>query len=227
MIIMIKCNKRLTILLALLALPIFLFTGCLKEGNDTIVLPLPYGKIPYDVIPEHIQDSMTMEGFVIHEGVEPPMIEGCYVASPMDLRYASDNYNNPNFRYLYMYFAGQQLRGKIDYAQVQYDTIFLDELLFDEAMGEAWRAHVIGEGKDFSMYCIQTISPDTTWWCKTASVVSGTMTANGIKDCQYAEYIIDRGGDVSRLPEPGTFRIWDDGDKLAMPFICDTSDSNK
>ena len=48
---MIKCNKYLRILMALVVLPVFMFTGCLKEGEDTIVLPLPYGKFPYDVIP--------------------------------------------------------------------------------------------------------------------------------------------------------------------------------
>ncbi|MBO4599502.1 MAG: hypothetical protein J5641_02055 [Bacteroidales bacterium] len=220
---MTKSNKHLAILLGLFVLPVLMFTGCLKEGDETIVLPLPNGKIPYDVIPERIQDSLTEHGFVIHEGVYPPKIEGKYVASPMDQEYASDNYYNPNFRYLYMAFAGQQRRGKINYSQVQNDTIILNEQQFTAAVGDASRAQVIGENDNFTMYCIQEIRPDDdSWWCKTASVVSGTFTKAGIKDCQYAEYIIDRGGDVSRLSEVGTYRIWNDGDKLASPIFNPT-----
>ena len=213
------CPKHLRLLLALLALPVFLFTSCLKEGEDTIVLPLPYGKIPYDVIPEHIQDSLTAHGFVIYEGVTPPHIEGKYVASPMDMQYASDNYFNPNFRYLYMAFSGQHRRGKINYSQVQHDTIFLNEQQFLDAVGDASRAHVIGEGDNFTMYCIQRITPpDSSWSCETASVVSGTSTKAGIKNCQYAQYLIKAEGDLERIPEIGTYRIWNDGDNLAIVF---------
>ena len=212
---MIRRNKHLSIVLGLLVLPVFLFSGCLKEGDDTIVLPIPNGKIPYDVIPEHIQDSLTAHGFAIFEGVYPPTIEGKYVAQPMDLQYASDWYVNPNFRQLYMVFAGQRMRGQIDYQQSQEDTIFYNEAMHNVVNGQAIRAKVIGKDSNFTMYCVQTISPDETWWCKTASVVSGTLTKAGIKDCQYAEYIIDRGGDVSRLSEVGTYRYWNDGNQLA------------
>lgn len=215
---MTKCTKHLSILMGLFALSVFLFTGCLKEGDETIVLPFPIEKIPYDVIPEHIQDSLTRHGFVINEGATPPKVEGIFVASPMDLQIASDNYVNPNFRYLYMAFSGQHLRGKINYRQVQYDTIFLNEEQLDEVMGDASMAQVIGtkDNNKFTMYCIQTIvPPDSSWWCKTASVVSGVLADDGIKNCQYAEYIIDRGGDVSRLSEVGTYRTWNDGDGFA------------
>ena len=216
---MTKSNNHLKILLALMVLPFFIFTGCLKEGDDTIVLPLPYGKIPYDVIPEHIQDSLSAHGFVIHEGVTPPNIEGKYVASPMDMQYASDEYFNPNFRYLYMVFSGQHRRGKINYSQLQHDTIFLNDQQFNDAVGEASRAHVIGEGDDFTMYCIQTIyAQDSSWKCETASVVSGTSTRAGIKDCQYAQYLIKAEGNLERIPELGTYRIWNDGDNLALVF---------
>jgi hypothetical protein len=224
---MAKCNKHLTKLLALLVLPVFIFTGCLKEGDDTIVLPLPNGKIPYDVIPERIQDSLTRYGFVINEGVYPPSnIEGKYVASPMDIQYASDNYHNPNFRYLYMAFAGQQRRGKINYSQVQYDTIFLNEQQFTDAIGDASRAHVIGEDSNFTMYCIQTITIDPNCWCSTASVVSGTLTKAGIKNCQYAEYILDKQDDPNqpRLSEVGTYRIWNDGDGFATKIFTNPSE---
>ena len=223
---MIKCSKYLLVLLGLLIFPILLFTGCLKEGDDTIVLPFPIDKIPYEVIPEHIQDSLTRHGFVIHEGAEPPKIEGIYLASPMELKYASDNYVNPRFRHLYMSFSGQMMRGMINYNQIQFDTIFLNDEQLYEVMGDASEAQVIGTASEnkFTMYCIQTIyPPDSIWWCKTASVVSGVYADDGIKNCQYAQYIIDRGGDVTRLPDPGTYRYWNDGDGFANQVFEDPS----
>ena len=216
---MTKCNKYLRMIWALLALPVFLFTGCLKEGTETIVLPEPYGKIPYDVIPEQIQDELSMRGFIIHEGVNPVTIKGRFVASPMDRGYASDGYFNPNFRDLYMEFAGQRPRGKIDYIQGQSDTIFLDEALINDVIGNAERARVIGEDSNFTMYCIQTIRLDKASWSKTASVVSGTFTKYGIKNFQYAEYIIDKDDEWGRISEVGTYRYWNDGDGLAEKYF--------
>ena len=165
---MTKCTKHLRIILALLALPVFLFTGCLKEGDNTIVLPEPYGKIPYDVIPEQIQDELTMNGFVIHEGVNPVAVKGRFKAEPMNQRFASDGYFNPNFRELYMEFSGQRPRGKVNYIQGQSDTIFLDEAQINDVVGNAERARVIGEDSNFTMYCIQTIQLDKASWSKTA-----------------------------------------------------------
>jgi hypothetical protein len=214
-----KRNKHLLIILALLVLPAFLFTGCLKEGNDTLVLPMPYGKIPYDVIPEQIQDELSLNGFVIHEGVNPITIKGRFKAEPMNQQFASDGYFNPNFRELYMEFSGQRPRGKINYIQGQSDTIFLDEEQINDVIGNAERARVIGEDSNFTMYCIQTIQLDKSSWSKTASVVSGTLTKTGIKDFQYAEYIISKEDEWGRISDVGTFRYWNDGDNLAEKYF--------
>jgi len=216
---MIKSYKRLAILWGLLVFPFFLFTGCLKEGTDTIVLPYPYGKIPYDVIPQHIQDSLIDRGFVINEGVNPPTVKGKFLLSPMDGKYASDGYYNPVFRKLYVGFSGQMPRGKVNYIQGQSDTIFLNESQINDVVGNAERARIIGEDSSFTLYCIQTIQVDKSSWSKTASVVSGTLTKSGIKDCQYAEYIIEKNDESGRISELGTFRYWNDGDGLAEKYV--------
>lgn len=215
---MTKCNKHLRILLALLALPVFLFTGCLKEGDNTIVLPEPYGKIPYDVIPEQIQDQLSLNGFVIHEGVNPTTINGKFRANPMMCMYASDGVQL-DFVELFMEFSGQSLRGKIQYTQGQSDSIFLDEAQINDVIGNAERARVIGEDSNITIYCIQTIKLDKSSWSKTASVVSGTLTKMGIKNFQYAEYIIDKEDEWDRISEVGTFRYWNDGDSLAEKYF--------
>jgi len=206
--------KRLSFLLMALSLPFILFTGCLKEGDDTLVLPTPDGKIPYSVIPEDLQDSLRDHGFVIHEGVTPPSVVGKYIISPMVLQYASDNYQN-NFYDLTMTLAKQYQRGAVSYSESQIDTV----------QGTSTMANVIGSGDDFTMYCYQTVAQtnragDTLYTCATATVVSGTIKPDGIKNCQYSNIILDKWAAndyyAAQIPPVETYRIWNDGDSLAM-----------
>jgi hypothetical protein len=210
---MLKHVKHLLIITGLVVFPLFLFSGCLKEGNDTIVLPLPDGKIPCSVVPEELQDSLRTRGFIIHEGVNPDTINGKFLSSPMDLHYASDNYQEL-FYDLYMTFSGQTRRGIVKYSENQ-------KLNVD---GRSIMANVIGEGKDVTMYCYQNVfecnsQGDTLWRSKTATVVSGTVCEEGIKDCQYAHVVLDTWAaddyHASPLTKPGTYRIWRDGDGMA------------
>ena len=135
---MLKYVKHLLIISGLLSLPILLFSGCMKEGNDTIVLPLPDGKIPYSVIPEQLQDSLRTHGLTIHEGVNPGNIDGRFLSSPMVLHYSSDNYQEL-FYDLYMSFSGQKPRGMVKYSETQKHE-YID--------GQSYMANVIGEGND-------------------------------------------------------------------------------
>ena len=205
--------KRLSIILIHLSLPFLLFTGCLKDGDDTLVLPTPDGKIPYSVIPERLQDSLRDNGFVIHEGITPPSIEGKFKVSPMDLQYASDDYQN-NFYDLIMTLSGQYPRGRVSYSESQVDTV----------LGLSTMANVIGKGDDFTMYCFQNIAKtnrdgDTLYTCSTATVVSGTIAKEGIHNCQYTNIILDKWAVndyyASQIPPVETYRIWNDGNGLA------------
>ena len=209
-----KRIKHLAIIAGILVFPIFMLSGCMKEGNDTIVLPLPDGKIPYSVIPENLQDSLRLRGLTINEGLNPDTINGRFVSAPMVLHYASDNYQEA-FYDLYMSFSGQTRRGMIKYYETQKR---------EDIDGQSIMANVIGEGKDVTMYCFQNVfecnsDGDTLWRSKTATVVSGTISEDGIKDCQYAHIVLDTWAlndfYASPLSAPGTYRIWYDGDSLA------------
>jgi len=197
----------LTALLALL-----LFASCLEDEADTLVLPLPDGKIPYSVISEELQDSLLANGFIIHEGITPPNIEGIFLAAPMSLHYSSDNYSN-EFYPLTMTFRDQKRRGMIVYSERQRDTV----------EGASLAAQVIGHDSCFTMYCYQNLAEyseyQPLWSCKIATVISGILSPSGIKDCQYTFIILEKEASNSyydaQLSEPGTFRIFDDGDGLA------------
>ena len=194
-----------------------MLTSCLKDGTDTIVLPLPTGRIPQEVIPDNLQDSLENHGFVINEGIEPPYIEGHYLASIMKLDYASDNVVF-DFADVDMIFSKQLDRGLIKYVETQ-------KTPNGGSMNSVYEdANIIGSGDKFTMYCYQydngTNTDSTNWNYKTATLVSGTWTASGIKDCQYAVIILEKRDDpYGRVPEPmvndTTFRIFHDADGLA------------
>lgn len=201
------CGIVVTLVLASL-----LFSSCLKDGEDTIVLPLPDGKIPTSVIPQNLQDSLTRNGFIINEGINPPDIEGVYLASPLDLHYSSDGYNNA-FYDLTMTFRDQKARGLITYSERQRDTV----------EGASIAAQVIGEDSNFTMYCYQYVfdyaGSTQLWRCKIATVVSGVKTNRGFRDCQYSYIMLEKVAIsdyyYSMLAKEETFRIYKDGDRLA------------
>lgn len=212
---MIKRNKCLCLIGGIAILSILAFSSCLKDGENTVVLPVPSGKIPADVIKLELQDSLRAHEFEINEGIEPPNVEGCYLLSPMDLQYASDNYVNTFYDLTFRFF-GQYQRGRLSYQEKQNN----------EAFGNSIMANAIGKGNKFSVYTIQVISNtntsgDTLWKCTIATVVSGLKDSTGIANCQYAYVLKDKWAKndyyYSRLPEINTFRIWNDLDSLAVP----------
>lgn len=221
-----KKHRHLGLLLGLLLSSIFVFSACLKDestillpdGDSTIVLPFNTGKIPYDVIPQNLQDSLVIYGFDIFEGTCPPNINGEYLISPMELSHASDNYLN-DFVNLRMAFKGQHPRGRIHYYESQTGTID------DSASGTSIHASVIGHDSCFTMYAIQNVIDTSSnglvnYRCKTATIVSGTMIDTGIYNCKYSTILLEKWARTeyyaNRLPELHTFRIWFDGDTLAV-----------
>lgn len=190
-----------------------LFASCLKDGDDTIVIPLPDGKIPYSVVSEAMQDSLLSNGFDINEGIDFPKIEsGVYFASPLKLKYASDGYENEEFFPLYLTFRNWKQRGRIEYEERQRDTV----------EGTSIRAQVIGHDSCFTMYCYQNLSEyssnnEQLWTCKIATLISGILTKDGFRNCQYALIILDKqfsDPDYNIFPPIDSYRIYYDQDSI-------------
>ena len=193
------------------------FSSCLKNGDDTLVIPLPDGKIPTSVISADLQDSLRSNGFIIYEGITPDIINGKFRAEPLILHYASDNYMN-NFYPLTMTLTEQKPRGMIKYAETQRR---------DTVEGTAIAAQVIGHDSCFTMYCWQNLADlsepniDSVklWECKIATVISGIVTPTGFKNFQYAYIMLEKKAQseyyYNALADINTFRIYYDGDSLA------------
>ena len=210
-------NRIISGKLLAIALLTTLLTSCLKDGDDTVVLPLPDGRIPYSVISRDLQDSLTDHGFRIHEGLYPPTVTGRYLMSPMALDYASD-FAPVSYVNLVMTFRDQTRRGLLKYQEQQNTDV--ENIPVD---GQSIQANVIGSGNDFTVYCYQNVSEDINgaqiWRVKTATLVSGTMTDSGIANCQYAYIILEKeindSSYASSIPADSTYRLFSDGNNFA------------
>ena len=207
----IKCRLLGIALTVTAIMATMLCTSCQKEGNDTMVLPLNDGRISPYVVPIPEQRQLTDNGFTVHEGVEPPDIQGVYLAAPLVNIYASDDYRNDYYDLL-MKFEHQYKRGMVEYSESQRDTV----------NGASITAQIIGHDSCFTMYCTQYISEYSgntlLFNCKVATVISGIITESGIKDLQYAYILQEKeqpNPEYFPLAPVNTVRIYKDNDNLA------------
>lgn len=203
-----------------IALSLLLFTACLKDGDDTLVLPQPDGKIPDEVIPTNLQDSLRIHGFDIYEGVEPPDITGTFVINPMEQIYTSDDTaRGLNYEDLWMTFSEFWPRGIVKYKESQ------ENPRSGHSTGQSIEANVIGHDDLFTAYCWQIVEKrdvntgQLLSKHKLATVVSGSMTTFGIVNCKYALIVLDKETfdeqQHIRSLEPDTYQTYEDGNGKA------------
>lgn len=60
-------------------------SACLKKDNTTFVIPPYEVTIPETIIPSSMIDSLRPY-MTIYDGEDPPVIEGGFLASPMELK---------------------------------------------------------------------------------------------------------------------------------------------
>ena len=204
-----------------IALALLLFSGCLKDGDDTIVLPQPDGKIPTYVVPQNLQDSLINHGFDIYEGVEPPNIDGTYIIDPMVQTYTNDD-STRHLEYtpLTFTFFDFMERGIVKYKEFQ------EESLSGVSRGVSSQANVIGKGNLFTAYCFQTVEKRDVHTgvllssVELISLISGEKTNSGILYCKYALIVKKKNycngeGQVIRTLNPETYQIYIDGNDMA------------
>lgn len=162
------------------------------------------------VIPEEIIDQMD-DYIPIYEGKNPPNVEGQYLLSPSELVYDSTHGFSIGhiFDDLYFQFLNQDMENNtLDYVEEQGNS---------SQVGTG--AFISGEGDRFSVFFNtdgNAVYDDYSFWYKTALVISGIKTADGIKDLDYAFVLVDKGDDPKPYYIPsGSFRVFKDGDGLS------------
>lgn len=164
------------------------------------------------VIPEDILDQMD-DYIPIHDGVNPPNIEGQYLVSPMVLVHSTHGYEPGDlFADTYVQFYNQDMENNtLDYQD--------EEVSYSYNIGKG--AFISGEGNDFSVFFNTTGTSYHEKYnvdFKMALVISGTKSSNGIKDLTYAFVMVDKSDDSEGYTVPiGTFRVFKDQDGLSVP----------
>ena len=163
------------------------------------------------IIPEKFIGEMAANGMTINEGTNPPNIEGIFATGKLELTYISSEDNGypigkqiEGYRYKFYNQKGTKL--KADYV---HESLLSD----DRASGKG--VIISGSGSKFTAYLQLTGSLLETTYTQVA-VYSGEMTANGVKDFQWALCLVDKKNDSSNKLMPiGGMRIWVDTSKLA------------
>ena len=92
-------------------------------------------------------------------------------------------------------------------------------------MGEG--AFISGYGNYFTIF-FNTIGESHNISTKTALVISGEKTSNGIKNLKYAFIMVEKGADPQGLlMKEGVFRVFEDGDYISSPITWSHSSKAK
>ena len=165
------------------------------------------------VIPEEIRSKME-EHIPIYDGANPPNIEGEYVISPCVMTFDSRGgyeYGH-QFADTYIRFHNQDMANNtLDYQEQQ-----------SSSQSTGTGCFISGEGDKFSVYfntegITHYSEYDITY--KTALIISGIKTDEGIQDLYYAFVMVDKSDD----PKPyimavGDYRVIKDSDGISYPY---------
>ena len=161
------------------------------------------------VIPDEIRKKM--EPYIpIYDGVNPPYVEGCYLLDPMVAVYMED-YDGDLSELQWMgEYINLTNQNKND------NTIDMEELTADgESYSIGQGAVIVGEGNNFSIL-FNTEGTNSGIYNRTALLLSGTKSAEGIQNLQYAFVMVEKGDDPEGiLMEEGVFRVFKDGDEIS------------
>ena len=163
--------------------------------------------------------SKISQHMPIYSGNTPPNIEGTYLISPDALAYTSienDYEIGTEFMDRIIRYSAQDMTANT----VTYE----DEEVYDGKVYQysmTAEAKVLGKGDNFTIFVITESKSNDGHWSKTATIYSGTMTSDGIKDCFWGFVMLDNDDDDDsndkRFISVGSFRIFKDKDGLSVP----------
>ena len=175
-------------------------------------LPGEDGTLPTVVLPDSLIAPVE-EYFTVHQGTNPPTVEGRFVSHPHMLLHSTfeaDTVTLFNDRYI-AFFGNNE---KIDFYGKQWD----DE--YESYYEEAYRGlYVIGTGEEFSCYYLTEGYPNGMF-ARQSTIFSGKWNENygGLKDFQVAVILLETSGNPNLAPV-GSFRVLGDGDGLAQDTL--------
>jgi len=182
-------------------------TGCLRDDDDTVALPIVSSGVVPDEIKYHFYGHIP-----IYEGIDPPDITGKYLLHINELAYTSDYAVDLGHQYgdYYISFQEQTARGDLSYSARQASSV--------ESSDEV---HVVGSGRNFTAYFIANSSSvfyhsaSNSYYIvkdKSAYVYSGTVTDEGIEDLYGGWVVLEKEDSQGFLVPVNTCRVFRDRD---------------
>lgn len=189
----------------------------LSSGTATIVAQ--FGKAratcivnvaPRKVVPPSVGDVLK-PWMPIYDGVNPPNVEGTYYMDPAVAVYCEDQGRggyDPGERVVSTYIQFMNQTG--------YNTLEYREIQGSIASASGTGLFISGEGDNFTIYFDSEGQSDGIY-VRTALVISGTKTPQGIKNLYYAFVMLEKGPDpYGELMDEGVFRVFKDQDGLSV-----------
>ena len=194
---------------------IFALLGTVSCSKSESEESTKYQNLPKEVksiVPDNILRKLEANGMVIHTGTTPPNIEGTFNITPFELAFTDveDYQYVVGYQitgYTYHFYDQQGVKIKTDYEN-------LNLLSDDKAIGRGtiisgsenkFTAYMSFEGEDKSIGASY----------KEVAIISGEITAQGIKNFRYAFCLLEKNDPLNKLMPVGGTRIWFDSDNMS------------
>jgi hypothetical protein len=197
--------REITVVSALLsAAVLYMAIGCGKQGEG----------LPSEVLESLTQeqiDQLEEHGFTIHEGSEPPNVEGAYLTNAELCTYSYDGYTGWTTYPYYYNYTGQNNET----LTVAYNC----PRAGDSAAGDP--GYIAGSGTSFSIFVISKGTTNSKYGSHTISytlvtIYSGAVDTDGIHDFEDAFICTHKENDIyNEFMDVNGDRIFKEQDTLA------------
>lgn len=155
----------------------------------------------------------------IYAGNTPPVINGTFNMSRCEMVYNSNPNSSMKPGHLFndnVYeFSKQDTKKNTIIFRYEYRVAGTTTVT---SVAEKADSKMLGHDADFTMFCINNLkSSQNNTTSKTATIVSGTMTSEGITNCYNGLLMLEKKDPDNKLMAVGEFRIFKDQDGLAAP----------
>lgn len=197
-------GKQTSLTFRLINMELVVVSGDINPWNTENDITLV---VPVDVL-EDVEEYMP-----IYNGINPPNVEGCYFIDPFVTVYCEDEgqggYSPGDIvNSVYINLSNQDMVQRT----IDYENVSINATSF--SVGEG--AFISGEGANFTVF-FNTEGESQGIYTKTALVISGTKTSEGIQDLRYAFVMVDKGDDPGEiLMKKDVFRVFEDQDKISI-----------
>ena len=155
---------------------------------------------------------MVANGMTIHEGTNPPNIEGIYLLDNLKFLYTSDpddhyfTKGQPAADYKYKFYDQQGVKVKSNYKVLKFGV-------FDTATGSG--AIISGSGNKFTVFLNHAANTEGVK-NNDVTLISGELTPQGIKNLAFVLTVTEKKDSENKIMKVGTYRIFTHYESIAQ-----------